>query len=216
MRQSMFNFFKSKKAPERQLNHPSELKKGDMFTVIDSFAYPSWLKGQTLRVTDVQTYQYQHSADYELVLESDAGKVVFLQIERSDGEEWANFSIKIQRDEVDEIFTLDAFARIFDEDDLTYLEVKNTPECYMQFLAKSYQQSESPFVCYFHNKDYRSQPLPRYEQEGGEPCEMICLESSDGSHGLNIEIWDGGETEVSLTLTRPITDIVDLFPGDAQ
>ncbi len=216
MRQSMFNFFKSKKAPERQLNHPSELKKGDMFTVIDSFAYPSWLKGQTLRVIDVQTYQYQHSADYELVLESDAGKVVFLQIERSDGEEWANFSIKIQRDEVDEIFTLDEFARIFDEDDLTYLEVKNIPERYMQFLAKSYQQSESPFVCYFHNKDYRSQPLPRYEQEGGEPCEMICLESSDGSHGLNIEIWDGGETEVSLTLTRPITDIVDLFPGDAQ
>ena len=45
---------------------------------------------------------------------------------------------------------------------------------------------------------------------------MICLSSDDESYGLNIEIWEGGETEVSLTLTRPISDIVDLFPGDAK
>lgn len=212
----MFNFFKSKKAPERQLTEPSQLQKGDMLTLIDSFAYSSWLKGQTLRVVDVQTYQYQRSADYELVLESESGQVVFLQIESDDGEQWANFSIKIQRDDVDEIFTLDEFARIFDEEDLTFIKVANTPERLSQFLAKSYQQTEAPFVCYFHNQDYRNKPLPRYEDEGGEPCEMICLSSDDESHGLNIEIWEGGDTEVSLTYTRPVSDIVDLFPGDSQ
>ena len=83
-------------------------------------------------------------------------------------------------------------------------------------MASSYKQTEAPYVCYFHNKDYRNKPLPRYEDEGGEPCEMICLSSDDESHSLNIEIWEGGETEVSLTLTRPISDIVDLFPGDAK
>lgn len=212
----MFNFFKSKKKPERQLSHASDLKKGDMFTVIDSFAYPAWLKGQTLRVIDVQTYQYQHSSDTEFVLETNTGQVVFLQIEQNDGEQWANFSIKIQRDDVDEIFGLDEFSRIFDEESLTHIIVKNTPERFMQFLADSYQQSESPYVCYFHNKDFRGQTLPRYEQDGGEPCEMICLASPDDGHSINIEIWEGGETEVSLTLTRPISDIVDLFPGDAQ
>ena len=31
----MFNFFKSKKAPERQLTHASDLKKGDMLSIID-------------------------------------------------------------------------------------------------------------------------------------------------------------------------------------
>lgn len=211
----MFNFFKSKKAPERQLNQASELKKGDMFTVIDSFAYPSWLKGQTLRVIDTQTYQYQRSSDTEFVLETNSGQVVFLQIEQEDGEQYANFSIKIQRDEVEDIFGLDEFARIFDEESLTHITVQNTPERFMQFLANSYQQSEAPYVCYFHNKDFRGQALPRYEQEGGEPCEMICLASPDEGHSVNIEIWEGGETEVSLTLTRPISDIVDLFPGDA-
>ncbi|WP_199609275.1 hypothetical protein [Flocculibacter collagenilyticus] len=210
----MFGFFKSKKKPERQLTHPSELKVDDMLTVIDSFAYPSWLKGQTLKVTDVQTYQYQHSAEYEFVLESESGNVAFLQIEREDGEEFANFSIKIQRSDVDAIFTLDEFARIFDEDGLTQIKVANKPEKFERFLANTYQQSEAPYVCYYHEKDYRNLSLPRYQDESGEPCEVIHLESEDENHSINIEIWDGGETEVSLTISRPINDIVDLFPGN--
>jgi hypothetical protein len=210
----MFNFFKSKKeAPARQLSEPSQLKVGDMLSIIDSFAYPQWLKGQTLRVTAVNTYQYQHSADYEMVLESNSGQVVFLQIEQEDGEQWANFSIKIQRDDVDEIFTLDEFARIFDEEALTDISVANVPERFSHFLAKHYVQSEAPFIAYFHNRDYREQPLPQYEQAGSEPCEMICLSSDSGDHSISIEIWDGGETDVSLTLTRPVSDIVELFPG---
>ncbi|MBD1582393.1 DUF4178 domain-containing protein [Pseudoalteromonas sp. S16_S37] len=209
----MFNLFKKKTQPTRQLSDPTQLKAGDMLTLIDSFAYPQWLKGQTLRVVAVNTYQYQHSAEYEMVLENNSGQVVFLQIEQEDGEQWANFSIKIQRDDVDEIFTLDEFARIFDEDSLTEITVANKPEQFSQFLATSYKQTEAPFVSYFHEHDYRGQALPRYEQEGGEPCEMLCLESNDGNHGLNIEIWDGGHTDVSLTLTRPVSDIVELFPG---
>ena len=211
----MFGFFKSKKPVERQLTHASQLKTGDMLTLIDSFAYPNWLKGQTLKVTDVQTYQYQHSAEYEFVLESESGNVVFLQIEREDGEEFANFSIKIQRDDVAEIFTLDEFARIFDEEALTHITTANTPEAFERFLASSYQQSEAPYVCYFHNKDYRQLSLPRYQDESGEPCEVINLVSDDENHSINIEIWEGGETEISLTLSRPISDIVDLFPGHA-
>ena len=211
----MFGFFKSKKPVERQLTHASQLKTGDMLTLIDSFAYPNWLKGQTLKVTDVQTYQYQHSAEYEFVLESESGNVVFLQIEREDGEEFANFSIKIQRDDVAEIFTLDEFARIFDEEALTHITTANTPEAFERFLASSYQQSEAPYICYFHNKDYRQLSLPRYQDESGEPCEVINLVSDDENHSINIEIWEGGETEISLTLSRPISDIVDLFPGHA-
>ncbi|WP_091979663.1 hypothetical protein [Pseudoalteromonas denitrificans] len=211
----MFSFFKSKKKPERQLNTACELKSGDMLQIIDSFAYPAWLKGQMLKVANVQTYQYERNSDTEFVLETDSGQVVFLQIEKEDGEQWANFSIKIQRDDVDSIFTLDEFARIFDEAGLTHLNTKNIPKEFSHFLAQEYKQAEAPYVAYFHEKDYRNLTLPRYQDESGEPCEIIYLESPQGSHSLNIEVWDGGETEISLTLTRPITDIVDLFPGSA-
>ncbi|CAH9062808.1 hypothetical protein PSECIP111951_02774 [Pseudoalteromonas holothuriae] len=209
----MFNFFKKNKAPTRQLSEPTDLVVGDMLTLIDSFAYPQWLKGETLRVVAVNTYQYQHSAEYEMVLESNSGQVVFLQIGQEDGEQWANFSIKIQREDVDDIFTLDEFSLIFDEESLTQITVANIPERFSQFLATSYTQTQASFICYFHEKDYRGQSLPQYEQPGTEACEMICLASNDGNHSLNIEIWDGGETDVSLTLTRPLSDIVELFPG---
>lgn len=209
----MFGFFKSKKTPERQLNHARDLRVGDMLTVIDSFAYPDWLKGQTLKVTAVQTYQYQHSAEYEFVLESESGKVVFLQIEQDDGEEFANFAVKIQRDDVDAIFTLDEFARIFDEESLTEIKTQARPAAFERFLGQSYQQSEAPYVAYYYEQDYRGRTLPRYQDESGETCEVIELVSPDEKHSINIEIWDGGETDVSLVLTRPLSDIVDLFPG---
>jgi hypothetical protein len=140
--------------------------------------------------------------------------VVFLQIEKDDGEEFAHFSIKIQRNDVDDIFTLDEFARIFDEEQLTQIETRAKPAEFQNFLANSYQQDEAPYVCYFYNTDYRGKSLPRYQDESGEVCEVIALTSPDEKHSINIEIWDGGETEVSLTLTRPISDIVDLFPGE--
>lgn len=209
----MFGFFKSKKTPERQLDHAKDLKVGDMLTIIDSFAYPSWLKGKTLKVIGVQTYQYERSAEYEFVLESDSGKVTFLQIEQSDGEEYANFSIKIQREDVDAIFSLDEFARIFDEESLTHINTQATPEPLERFLGKSYQQSEAPYVCYFYDSDYRDRTLPRYQDESGEACEVIELISSDEKYAINIEVWDGGETDVSLTMCRPLSDIIDLFPG---
>ncbi|MCF2908743.1 DUF4178 domain-containing protein [Pseudoalteromonas sp. DL2-H2.2] len=212
----MFGFFKSKKAPERQLNHARDLRVGDMLSVIDSFAYPDWLKGQTLKVVAVQTYQYQRSAEYEFVLESESGKVVFLQIEQDDGEEFANFSVKIQRDDVDAIFTLDEFARIFDEESLTRIETQAKPAEFERFLGQSYQQSEAPYVAYYHEQDYRGRTLPRYQDESGDVCEVIELASPDEKHSINIEVWDGGETEVSLTLTRPLSDIVDLFPGAGE
>jgi hypothetical protein len=34
-------------------------------------------------------------------LKTNTGQVVFLQIKQNDGEQWANFSIKIHRDEVE-------------------------------------------------------------------------------------------------------------------
>ncbi|QZO12099.1 DUF4178 domain-containing protein [Pseudoalteromonas piscicida] len=209
----MFGFFKSKKTPERQLTHAKDLQVGDMLTIIDSFAYPSWLKGQTLKVAGVQTYQFERSAAYEFVLESDSGNITFLQIEQSDGEEYANFSIKIQREDVDAIFTLDEFAHIFDEEALTHIDTHATPEIFERFLGKSYQQSEAPYVCYFYDSDYRGRALPRYQDESGEVCEVIELLSPDEKFAINIEIWDGGETDVSLTMCRPLSDIVDLFPG---
>jgi hypothetical protein len=212
--QHMFSkLFKKKAAPERQLSHPKDLQEGDMLQLIDSFALPKALKGQTLHVVDVNTYQYQYESETEFVLKGDSGTSIFFTVENNDGEEWANFSIKVQRQDVDDLFTLDQFASIFDSEDLVTIERVNDVDEFERWTAKSYVQGAHPSTAYYYNQDYRGRKIPEHVEDGGEPLEYINLQDPDDMYSVNIEIWDDGETDVSLTITRPITDVVDLFPG---
>ncbi|NQZ05650.1 MAG: DUF4178 domain-containing protein [Algicola sp.] len=207
-------FFKKKAEPVRVLEHPKDLKKGDMLQMIDSFALPPQLKGQTLHLIDVNTYQYEYETEYEYVLKGDTGGSIFLVVENNDGEEFANFSIKIQRSEVEALFDLDQFAEIFDSDDLVTIKRINDVDGFERWTTTSYVQESHPSTGYYYEEDYRGRTVPKDVEDGGEPVECINLSSPDDNFSVNIEVWDDGETDISLTLTRPLSDIVDLFPGN--
>jgi hypothetical protein len=207
-------FFKKKTVPQRLLEHPKDLNTGDMLQMIDSFALPVELKGQTLHVTGVNTYQYEYENEYEFVLKGDNERSIFLTIEDDDGEQWANFSIKIQRQDVDELFTLDKFSDIFDLDELVTLDKIKDVDGFERWTTKRYTQTSQPSTAYYYNKDYRGQQIPKHVEEGGEPVECIDLADAEQDFAINIEVWDDGETDISLTVSRPLTDIVDLFPGN--
>ncbi len=210
----MFSKLFGKKKPEpRQLSHPRDLQIGDMVQMIDSFALPPELKGQTLRVNAINTYQYKYENEFELVLKGDGNQSIFLVVENDDGQEWANFSIKIQRQDVDNLFDLDQFAEIFDVEDLVSVDRSAEIKQFERWTAARYKQTAQPSNGYFYEKDYRGQTIPEYVEDGGEPVECINLSDADDDFAINIEIWDDGETDVSLTVSRPLSDIVDLFPG---
>jgi len=206
--------FKKKTAPVKLLEHPKDLKKGDMLQMIDSFALPPELKGQSLHVISVNTYQYEYENEFEFVLKGDGGTSIFLTIENDDGEEWANFSIKIQRQDVDDLFGLDQFADIFDSEDLSEITRQKEVAGFERWTTDLYKQQSHPSTAYYYEKDYRGRSVPKHVEEGGEPVEVICLSDPEEDFCVNIEVWDDGETDVSLTLSRPITDIVDLYPGN--
>ncbi|MFT5163665.1 MAG: hypothetical protein ACI9FJ_002262 [Alteromonadaceae bacterium] len=213
----MFSKLFKKKQPEvRQLNHPRDLNVGDMIQLIDSFAFPPELKGQTLRVAAVNTYQYKYENEFELVLKGEGKQTIFLVVENDDGQEWANFSIKVERQDVEDLFGLDQFADIFDLDELVSIKRLNDVKAFERWTTKTYTQSAQPSTGYFYEQDYRSKTIPEFVEDGGEPVECINLADPDDSFSVNIEIWDDGQTDVSLTLSRPLSDIVDLFPGDAS
>lgn len=210
----MFSKFFKKKAPAvRQLNHPRDLNVGDMLQMVDSFALPPQLKGQTLTVTAINTYQYQYENEFELVLKGEGKQSIFLVVENDDGEECANFSLKVQRQDVGDLFDLDQFAEIFDSEELVGLDRLNDVKGFERWSTGHYQQSSQPSTGYFYEKDYRNQTIPKDVEGGGEPVECITLADADDDFSVNIEIWDDGETDVSLTVSRPLSDIVDLFPG---
>jgi len=207
-------WFSKKEEKARGLEHPRDLQVGDMLQMLDSFALPPELKGQTLSVVAVNSYQYDHGDDYEFVLKGSSKHAIFLTVEEEDGETSVNFSLKIQRADVDALFGLDQFANIFNDDELATIERHNAVEAFDRWLADTYTQTEDPYIGYFYNSDYRGQRISQYDDDNnGEMLTYYALEDPKGAYGIDIEVWEGGETDVALSIYRPLSDIEALFPG---
>ncbi len=204
---------KKSQAPKRVLDHPKKLNPGDMISLDDSFALPPQLKGQQLKVERVSCYEYEHNRSAEWQLRGNDNLPIFMSVE-TDDEEWLCFSVKVTRDKVEQLFDLDEFAKIFEEPGQAVLKLK--PEARSQlpelahWLADEYHQSTFAAYGYYHQNDYRLMSPPAGR---GEPFESYRLDSADESRAVEIEVYESGETDVMLTLYRPLSDIRDFWPG---
>lgn len=209
-------FGKKDKAPSRELNHPNQLLKGDMITLDDSFALPAQLRGQQFKVEAIHTYEYQRSCQYEFMLMGQHPSPIFMTC-IIDDESYLSFSIKVTRAEVEQLFDLDEFATVFDDEDAVLNRLTISDELdnqYGQWLASEYHQTEHAIFGYFHREDYRNLTPPQDEHgKRGEAFESYSLEDNSESHGVDICVYESGDTEVTLTLYRPLTDIRQYWPG---
>ena len=123
-------------------------------------------------------------------------------------------SLKIQHEDVETLFDLDSFSDIFDEPGEAFLEKKADSQITNLWSSEQYQQSVFAKVGFFHRKDHRSEKLSVYEgKDSGEQFELYSLYNEDQSKGIDIEVWQDGDTEVCLTLFRPCSDIIDMYPA---
>ena len=141
------------KTPERQLDHPSKLIVGDIIVLDDSFALPSQLKGQSLEVTQVNSYEYEYHKSCEWVLRGSNDELIFLSYEKDDIESLV-FSIKITRAQVEQMFDITQFGQLFDEPGDAQLELKNSLPEFNNWLGQNYRQDEFATFGYFHQKDH--------------------------------------------------------------
>jgi len=207
-----FNKVTNKKE-QRKLTQIDQLLVGDIIVLTDSFALPESLRGQQFQVTAVNSYEYQHNTQTEWVLQGNNDLLLFLTLEIDDITE-LKFALKIEHDEVENLFDLDNFAQIFDEPGQAQLSRQGDSESTAMWSSDFYQQSTFAKVGFFHRKDHRSENLSAYEEEDcGEQFELYALYNEDENKGLDVEVWQDGDTDVFLTLFRPTTDIVDMYPG---
>lgn len=213
-----FNSIFGKKAePTRELTHPSQLNIGDMISLDDSFALPAQLRGQQLRVEAVHTYEYERSQQSEWQLKGFGAETIYLSIEQDDETHLA-FSLKISRRDVEALFDLDAFGQLFEEPGKAELTVQEIPaelsSRLEQWLGKQYHQVSFADFGYFHREDYRGQKPPQ-DADGatGEPFECYQLLDEDESRAVDVEVYEGGDTDVVLTIYRPLSDIREYWPG---
>lgn len=209
------SFFKKlfNKETQRKLTHVNQLLVGDIIVLTDSFALPQALRAQQFQVTAVNSYEYEHNTQTEWALQGTNELAIFLSLEIDDTTE-LKFSLKVEHDDIETLFDLDNFSQIFDEPGQAFLNRQVDNDVTTTWSSEQYQQSIFAKVGYFHRKDHRSEDLSAYEGEGsGEQLELYTLYNEDQSKGLDVEVWQDGDTDVFLTLFRPLTDIIDMYPA---
>lgn len=203
--------FNKSEQKQRQLTQVSQLLIGDIVVLTDSFALPEILRNQQLQVTAVNSYEYEQSTQLEWTLQGNNELQIFLSLDVDDSTE-LKFALKIEHDDVETLFDLDNFSEIFDEPGQAFLDRKADNPQTTNWSSEQYQQSVFAKVGYFHRKDHRSENLSAYEgKDSGEQFELYSLYNEDQSKGIDIEVWQDGDTDVFLTLFRPMTDIIDMY-----
>jgi len=201
-------FGSSSKQTTRVLEKPEQLEVGDIITLDDSFALPSLLRGQSLEIKQINTYEYEHSKSIEWVLQGPTDDILFLSLENDDIQTLV-FSLKINRDVVTNIFDLDQFSTLFDEPGNAQLKTKEIPNELNQWLANDYRQCEFGKFGYFHSLDYRTNNL---NDQQGDSFERYSVISDDEKFGLEAEVYQDGETDIVLCVHRPVSDIRQFWP----
>ncbi|OUR99190.1 hypothetical protein A9Q81_11475 [Gammaproteobacteria bacterium 42_54_T18] len=184
---------------EEGLSHISGLKIGDMIELDNDFSLPSMLRGNTFQVVLRALYEYEEAEEIEWVLKGDDGTTVFLSYDSDDGDEIVTFGLKLTPADVENIFNLEEFSAVFDDEYSAVLTDVSAVENYSAWLGAKYLRTEYAEPGYYHKSGELSGQ--------GEPFDHFELVSDCGNFGLNIEVWDGGETDVSISMSRPLNII---------
>lgn len=197
----------------RQLTKVHDLLVNDIIVLNDSFGLPERLRGKQFQVTAINSYEYEHNTQLEWVLTGQYDSELYLSLDVDD-KTYLKFALKIEHEDVEQLFDLEQFAQVFDNEEPTELDKQTDSALTEQWTSNYYRQQTHGQIGYFHRKDSRSENISVYQgKDAGEQFELYALFDQDQDKGIDIEVWSDGDTDVFLTLFRPLTDVIDFFPG---
>ncbi|OKY25063.1 hypothetical protein [Thalassotalea sp. PP2-459] len=207
------NIFSKDKPAPRKITQVNDLITGDIIQLTDSFALPEILREQQFEVSAVNSYEFEHQTETEWVLTGNSDHQLFLSLDIDDVV-YLKFAIKIEHNDVETLFDLDQFSLLFEEPGNATLDRIADNDNTSQWSDQQYHQRIFAQIGYFHRKDHRSESLSPFEgKEAGEQLERYQLLNQDEDKGIEAEVWTDGDTDIFLTLYRPTTDIIDMYPG---
>ena len=210
----MFGLFKKKEQELRSLKHFKELQVKDLVTFKPRDNVPYEIQAQTLTVTGVQSYQYDDGIAAEFILEMPNGSVFTAMCTDDEDGDNITLSKKLPRGLVMTLFDEQQLGSVFEEGDNTRLDVidGDQNEALKGWLPTHYFRTIFMATAYFYKEDRRLLGASDYADDGSEELRYSELEGSDDDYSLNIEVWDGGETDMFVQKTIPHHAISDLWP----
>ncbi len=209
-------FSKKDNAPRRDANDPTKLEIGDVIELSDSYGLPEDLRSARFTVKKISSYEFSDGIETEFQLAGASLFTLFLTVEDDDGDVCLNFSRKVDRKKISELFDVDDFSEIFDGSGHLRLKTKNSAG-FEGWVAEEYSQTAKEVQAfYYEGWDLRPKPKNNDYEEDEDELRYYEMEGDEGKHYIEIEVWDGGETDISLTLSLPMHQLEGIYPVEKK
>lgn len=199
------------KTRSRRLNHPRDLRTGDIIKL--SYLKQSDISGQEFEVSQINTYIYGNLCYPELVLKDRSGKIVFLMVEEEDGEEYLALSKKVKQADVREILDQAQIDKVLEKGAGSKVRTVSKPAGFEEWLVEKYTETNDNVKGQFLKGDARS--LSDQEMKRTENFSSHTLVDKSDEYALEIEVYETGEVELSVTVYHDIGEIKEMWPASA-
>lgn len=196
----------------RKLSHPRDLRAGDIikFRYIDQ----SDVSGKEFEVAQINTYIYGDICYPELVLKDRSSNIVYMMVEEEDGEEYLALSKKVDKTKINDLISPNDMTAIQARGNGTSVTVATKPEGYAEWLVDHYREVDDNVRGAFVKGDARY--LSDEEMNRQERFSSHVLEDADGEYALEIEVYETGEIELSVTAYQDVHEIEEMWPGASE
>lgn len=196
----------------RSLDHPQDLTIGDI--VKFGFSAQSSISNQSFKVAAINTFDLGGDSKQKTVFTLEgADDRIELTINKERGREQLELSLAIYPETVEQLFDIEKFGMLFDEDSGVNhrLDRIGEPEAVSGWTASVYRQ-EASHQAYFLAGDYRGKSVSR-ASEAGEAFDYYRLTSDDRQFAIEAQVYDGGRTDVYLIAMLPLDKLEEMWPA---
>lgn len=196
----------------RRLLHPRDLRTGDIikFRYIDQ----SDVSGKEFEVSKINTYIYGTLCYPELILKDRSSNIIYLTVEEEDGEEYLALSKKVRKAAINNIIAPNDMTAIQAKGNGTKITIASKPEGLEEWLVDHYKEVDDNIKGAFLVGDARE--LTDTEIKKQERFSSHTLEDSKGEYALEVEVYETGEVELSVTAYQDISEIEEMWPSSTS
>ena len=204
--------FGSDEPTVRSLTTVNELEPGDFLKF--GFNALEGLSNQSLSVDSVATHDLGGESKKKILFElrGSSLRLRLAQIREGRGER-LEIARQIYPDDVESCFDVEAFINLLDPDTGVNHVLKRTgklPEL-SGWLGKTYRQ-EAGHNAYLYPKDYRHKSMPADATQGSEHSYYLLV-TDDRNYGLEVQVYDGGQTDVWLLVYLDPDTLEEMWPS---
>ncbi len=206
----LFGGGSGKESPAREVSQASDLRPGDFLKM--GYAAPDGLSDAELQVSKVHAIDLGGAGQLRRVLTLDGGGAKFMLWRDDDGK--LALARELDRKQVEKLFDIDAFARLFDHDEAPNLILERTsvPPGLDGWTASLYRQ-EAAQEAYLQDQDPATAAFDGTVTDDTQTIDFYRLVGDERRFALEAQVFDGGRTDVIAIALVGQSVVAELWPA---